>query len=540
MAATLLLLLCAVSGCAGALLGSVARPAVVVRHPSAFATASIALCGNYQVGSGQWPAKEPKRSAAVQQPKQMIQKRGRGRGRGRGRRHERGHSGRGTRGAKLLGSPVLHNALRRMDKLEVDAPLHSVHDVLHGKKLTARDYTTVLKSLKQRGAWPVALRVGEWLSQRAANSSADAPLTLPNRVHYQVILSACAVGGASVEAQQLVDKMQAEGMPLDVAALSSLVLAHERAGQPRPAVERLAELESLESTSPDQLTFSYAAAMRALEAAGEWKAALNLLERMEARGVTADTHCYSAALSACKRGGQVDRALELFARAREGGDERSRPNAIMYTMAMAACNAGAAWEESLLLLKEWRADKSVTVDKRAYSLAMAACASGRQWELALTLIEEMEAIDSCRGNVFAWNNAMVACTKGGEPGRALELFERMCDGACEISEHSVAAALVASRAAASANADADGWQRSQSIFDRSSCAGKSIMCYEALLGSLADGAQWSLLLSYFERLKLPPLRPSALAYERAIEACEHVDVARALILKAEMQASKLA
>ena len=133
----------------------------------------------------------------------------------------------------------------------------------------------------------------------------------------------------------------------------------------------------------------------------------------------------------------------------------------------------------------------------------------------MTLVEEMESVPECKGNVFAWNNAMVACSKGGEPERALELFERMRAGQCDISEHSVAAALVASRAASSEANDVDGWQRAQAIFDGCSCAKQSIMCYEALLSSLADGAQWDTLLAYFERLKQPPLRPSALAcYKR--------------------------
>jgi len=131
-----------------------------------------------------------------------------------------------------------------------------------------------------------------------------------------------------------------------------------------------------------------------------------------------------------------------------------------------------------------------------YSVVMGACAQGKQAERALDLLEDMEADEECRGNSFAWNNAMVACNKASQPHAALSLYDRMRNGACALSDHSVAAALVACRATADTTAD---WQRAQAVFDGSHST--SAMCFNALLDVLAEAAQWTLLLTYFDEMR---------------------------------------
>ena len=423
-------------------------------------------------------------SNKAKQQRRNDGKHGRGRGRGRG----------GT-------SPVLYNVQEDEGRqTNSDATIDEVGKVLAVKKMSPRDYTTILTQLKQRRAWQLTLHVGEWLHLHAK--------ALPNRAHYQVILGACAANGRAEEAQQLADQMLERGMPIDPTVLSTLVLAHERARAPQRAVELLDQLEAMApppaanrraSVSPeaeeavakavaatepsareqavaaavdvflsnlnsnekkpspktaeeageaaaaeeiaaaaptaaaaapsappspalsppsvDPLAFAYASAIRALDASGDWKGALKLYDRMENRGVSADAHCYSAALGArVVRGAQAQRALGVLAAVRSEASDVA-PNGVMYTLAMAACNAAGEWEESLALLEERRATDGPGVDAYGYSVGMAACAKGAAAERALNLLREMEADRECRGNAFAWNNAMVACNKGGSRRR---------------------------------------------------------------------------------------------------------------------------
>ena len=145
---------------------------------------------------------------------------------------------------------MLEGVLRKMERLEDGASLEEVDRVLSGKRLTARDFTTVLSKLKARKAWRVALLVGEWLQRRSmsaagSTSAPERPQPLPNRAHYQVILGACAAAGAAVEAQQLADQMASHGVPVDATVISTLVLANERTRNPRRTAELLEELEAM-------------------------------------------------------------------------------------------------------------------------------------------------------------------------------------------------------------------------------------------------------------------------------------------------------
>ena len=475
---------------------------------------------------------------------------------------------------------MLHNVLRKMSRLDNSATLDEVDNLLNGQRLTARDFTTVLSSLKKRQAWSVTLRVGEWLRQRSGRASEDGAASLPNRAHYQVMLSACAASGAADEAVQLRERMETEGVPVDGTVLSTLIFAHERARQPGRAVELLYELEGklapekvatsamelapsadmdessaddAASTAPanplpaaapsaelpppegavhatDPLAFSYAAAIRAHEAAGDWEVALELFERLEARGVRADAHCYCAALGACRRGGLADRAVEILSSVRSKGEVQ--PNSVMYTLAMAACSAGKQWETSLRLFDEHKEVVGVRGEPYCYSVAMGACAQGRQWERALALLEEMEGEADCGGNAFAWNRAMVACNRAAQPNKTLELYDRIRSGACKLSDHSVAAALVACKYLTDKQAS---WQRAQAIFDgHKEIAAASPMCQDALLDALADAYQWELVLSYFDTWKRTT-KPSPKCYERAIEACDRFDPDRSMRLFTEMR-----
>jgi len=165
---------------------------------------------------------------------------------------------------------------------------------------------------------------------------------------------------------------------------------------------------------------------------------------------------------------------------------------------------------------------------------MRACALGKQSQRAVALLDEMVADDSeaAMSNAFAWNNALVACNRDGAHAETMQLYERMRAGAAPITEYTVATVLVACR-------EIDDWQKAQAVFDGCAAARSSCMCYGALLDTLSDAEEWTLLLRYFDAMRAYDVRPTAREYERAIEACDRADTDRALVLFAEMRASGL-
>lgn len=54
--------------------------------------------------------------------------------------------------------------------------------------------------------------------------------------------------------------------------------------------------------------------LQACSGAGEWRAALSILDDMQAEGLAPESPAYVAAMEACARGGVMDLALELLNR----------------------------------------------------------------------------------------------------------------------------------------------------------------------------------------------------------------------------------
>lgn len=71
---------------------------------------------------------------------------------------------------------------------------------------------------------------------------------------------------------------------------------------------------------------------QACSGAGEWRAALSILDDMQTEGLRPDGGAYVAAMEACARGGMMDLALELLDRVLQEhpGDETVRSPHVHY------------------------------------------------------------------------------------------------------------------------------------------------------------------------------------------------------------------
>ena len=161
----------------------------------------------------------------------------------------------------------------------------------------------------------------------------------PNEFHYSGAISACAKSGMSNVALQLFDAMRRAGVkpnevvyntllsacPKGDAARAKQLLREMREANVRPgaksygaaigacgpsawrdALDLLSELESSPGIEPDTVCFNMA--ISTVGHAGEWAAALDLLERMKRRGLHRTTVTYSSIIGALSEGGQFARA----------------------------------------------------------------------------------------------------------------------------------------------------------------------------------------------------------------------------------------
>ena len=124
---------------------------------------------------------------------------------------------------------------------------------------------------------------------------------------------------------------------------------------------------------------SYTAAMSACTRGGEWKIALELWGRMNARGVPADGPAYGAVVSACAEGGQVVRARKLLDAYRKDGRVHRRADTRVYDAALRACATAGEWSTAKTMLGEMKRVWKVRPTVYTYNAALSAASAARQW-----------------------------------------------------------------------------------------------------------------------------------------------------------------
>ena len=93
-------------------------------------------------------------------------------------------------------------AKAQMLRLEDGSDLGEVHEALHGRRLRPQDYTTLITELRHARKWRLAVSVGDWLIEQPAKAGAEA---LPNLVHYNAMMRACAAAGQHEAAVHILD-----------------------------------------------------------------------------------------------------------------------------------------------------------------------------------------------------------------------------------------------------------------------------------------------------------------------------------------------
>ena len=112
-----------------------------------------------------------------------------------------------------------------------------------------------------------------------------------------------------------------------------------------------------------------------------YRRALELLERMPRRALKPDAISYSAAMSACDAGCKWQRTIEILERMLQCG---LKPAESSYSSAIGACAAGAQLQRAQELLERM---PPLTLDGHdPCSAAVGACEAGRQLHCALEFL----------------------------------------------------------------------------------------------------------------------------------------------------------
>eukprot|EP00611_Tribonema_gayanum_P029574 TRINITY_DN7957_c0_g1_i2.p1 TRINITY_DN7957_c0_g1~~TRINITY_DN7957_c0_g1_i2.p1 ORF type:complete len:566 (-),score=111.39 TRINITY_DN7957_c0_g1_i2:274-1971(-) len=213
--------------------------------------------------------------------------------------------------------------------------------------------------------------------------------------------------------------MQTEGgVQPNLHVYNSCISACAKAGQWKAALQLLEDMTT-NRVQPDVIT--YGAALDALGRAGDDQSekALGLLRGMSKHGIRPDLICYSSAAHACAKGGRYKVALQLL---EEMTLQGLQPDATIINTTMAACAKAGQASTAMKLLDQLR--QQGRADIYSWNTAISACAQASRWQEALLLREEMQEA-GVAADAHTWDSCIRACGRAGEWYTAVKLLSVM-------------------------------------------------------------------------------------------------------------------
>ena len=248
-----------------------------------------------------------------------------------------------------------------------------------------------------------------------------------------------ARGKAWSAAVSLVEDLAASGESVRPGQYTAAITACRRAGEWNAAlgvleiVQRDIKLHPGDTAACQKI---YTQVMSVCGKARQWEQALALIDQMRDAGIPRDTRAYNAALAACARAGQVK---SMFSGLRRMASEGVQLDKASYTIALDGCARAGMTARALQLFDSMGRNGAPTADDVCYAAAIAAAARGGAWEDSLRLLRRMAKDDSVRVTLEAMSGAMSACTDAGKHTLALRLFDQL--GAAQLKPDATACAI---------------------------------------------------------------------------------------------------
>jgi pentatricopeptide repeat protein len=368
---------------------------------------------------------------------------------------------------------VYHAAVKACDRAQPPQP-----DVAWKLLAEAREIGLALSVVGYNTAMSAAARAGQVEEAVALlnlmNSSDDDPLVpIPDAVTYGTVLAVFERAGEWEQLFMFADRMQKEGHALDGMAITSILHACQHLGLAKEAMQYLERMKTVgpyrRQTAGSEVAggrapiqgpdaVAYLLAISACARGGAWKEGIQLLGDYDLHGGSADVAVYTAAVRGCELAGEFAAALTLVERMRQ---LRIDPNEMTFAAVMGACATACArakddegrqvpLNKALRLLRVLKKDPS-TIDPniQIYNAAIRAAAESLQMEQAFALVEDVES-QGLEANVVTFGTLMSAAERAGSLDGVNRVFQLMRQAGVEPNEVVYGAALSCCRKAGDA------------------------------------------------------------------------------------------
>lgn len=212
------------------------------------------------------------------------------------------------------------------------------------------------------------------------------------------------------------------------------------------------------------------AAISACAAARRWQAAFSLLREMPSKSLEPDAACFGVVAGSCERVGHHELSSKLLAEMSAVAAIDDKTLSIGFTNAISEANRANYWERALQLFGQVCDMQSdgLSLDTAALGAALAACQTGAAWHQSLAILEMLqdEVWSSTPGSlVVAYSAAIGACVHGGRWALALQLLGRCKRETAYVAEVQPAL-LVAGHTTLSSLAATLHWEKALELFSQ--------------------------------------------------------------------------
>lgn len=350
-------------------------------------------------------------------------------------------------------------------------------------------------------------------------------------VGYNTAISALARVGDWQRAVQLLDDMEEATNGSDVSEVDAGVSSNRMSNK-----ARLLDRNNSNIPAPDEISFG--TVMAACERAGQWRQALRIADRINAKArfdpsFAMDGLTITSALHACQQLGLADDAMRYLNMMKKLGESEG---------ANATNQRRTNGRVSKYARKPLRGPDEVT-----YRLAISACSRSKpesRWADGIRLLREMQSLTGSTPDVVAYTSCIAGCAEAGEWGTAFQLLDEMKKKKVEPNVVTLSAVISSCATACARAAKENGVveARDGSIYPDEAWLGPkekalsllramkadgskikpNVISYNAAIRACAEAFDIKQAFALFEDLKEQGLEPSVVTYGSLMTACERV------------------
>jgi len=280
-------------------------------------------------------------------------------------------------------------------------------------------------------------------------------------------------------------------------------------------------------------------ALGACSNAGNYKAAMELFEKMKSRAIV-DQVSYGTVMAACEKGEQWGEVLNYAHLMR---DENIEMDGIALTSVLHACQQKGLAEDAIFYLnamkqspKEKQRRKTAGWERKgargalegpdnvAYRLAISACARGGDWVKGIALLNEMKEVTG-KADVIAYTAAITGCEYAGEWQHAFSLLEMMIREKVDPNEVTMAAIISSCATGCSkGNNSPAAFRKAMRLLmvmkKDPTVVNPNIKVYNAAIRACAEAGNVDAAFKLLEDAEKHKLEPNIVTFGTIMTACE--------------------